>query len=428
VSRAPARLWIVWTLFIVYACTIPFHFSADTGQIAARLRYGVIYPFEAHDPFLLVSVPDFIGNILLFVPFGVLGAITLRARTRWWFARVVLLGFVLSAFDEALQLLTVDRVAALSDVLANTVGAAVGAIVYPGAVAGGRRALRPHGGSGLVTAPAFYPALVALIAAVVSVWEPFSFSTDLIEIAGKVRVFAHDPWAFTGITDEGVMALRFLLAGMAVYVWLGQTRYARHAAAAAVVTLTVGAVALEATQFIITARSPAAEDAFVMAAAACAGVGLARAGLHRAPPGVLMVLLLGATAVSAAMETLSPFALSDIHRDATLVPFLNYYTFTSLEVLSHSFELLLMYFPLGFCLPLIVKDRRLGWRAVLVAVLVMACAMEYMQGWIDGRYSDVTDIGITLLGAMFGTWVSGAGWDLFNQATFRKAGVACELF
>jgi glycopeptide antibiotics resistance protein len=411
----PAALWIAWTLFIVYACTIPFHFSADLSLIAGRLRYGVIYPWRARDPFVLVSVPDFIGNILLFVPFGVLGAVTLRPRSRGWFVWVVLLGCALSTIDEALQLLTDDRIAALSDILANTAGAAVGAIVCERVAATARRAMRMHDPSGLTSAPAFYPAMIAVIVLVVSVWEPFTFSTDVSEIAHKVRAFARDPWRYSGLNDEGVMALRFLLAGVAVHVWLRQTRYARYATAATLAALALAAVGLEGTQFIISSRTPAGEDAFVMVVGGMIGVLLARKEIHRARPAVLAGLLLTATAASAAMQTLSPFAIASFHRSVMLFPFLNYYKWTSLVLVSHTFELLLMYFPLGFCLPLVVTSRRLGWVAVLLTVLIMAASLEYLQGWIEGRYSDVTDLIISLLGAMIGAWAAGPGWDVFRK-------------
>ena len=44
-SRVPVALWFAWALFIVYACTIPFHFSdtpvTDAGIAVLGATIGV---------------------------------------------------------------------------------------------------------------------------------------------------------------------------------------------------------------------------------------------------------------------------------------------------------------------------------------------------------------------------------------------------
>ncbi|KQQ03916.1 MULTISPECIES: VanZ family protein [unclassified Rathayibacter] len=67
------------------------------------------------------------ANVLLFVPFGLLGALLLRAR---WTGLVILLGAAVSTVIETGQLVLLsDRFASLHDVLTNTIGAGVGAVV-----------------------------------------------------------------------------------------------------------------------------------------------------------------------------------------------------------------------------------------------------------------------------------------------------------
>ncbi|KQO39529.1 VanZ family protein [Aeromicrobium sp. Leaf245] len=64
------------------------------------------------------------ANVVLFVPLGWLAVALTRAR--WW--QVALLGFLLSSGIEVGQaLLRPDRFATVSDVVANTVGATLGA-------------------------------------------------------------------------------------------------------------------------------------------------------------------------------------------------------------------------------------------------------------------------------------------------------------
>jgi hypothetical protein len=36
----------------------------------------------------------------------------------------------------------------------------------------------------------------------------------------------------------------------------------------------------------------------------------------------------------------------------------------------------------------------------------MAAGLEYGQSWVVGRYSDITDAGVLVLGALAGAWAS----------------------
>lgn len=71
------------------------------------------------------SVVEWLSNVAMFVPFGYLTA-TLVERGPWRLA--TLAGFVLSVAVEASQLLFfAERTGSILDVMANTLGAAVGA-------------------------------------------------------------------------------------------------------------------------------------------------------------------------------------------------------------------------------------------------------------------------------------------------------------
>lgn len=92
-----------------------------TGIVATLARLvadgGVVTFSEAY------TVLEFLANVALFVPFGVL----------WQFAAprlrpmaVVALGLATSAGVELVQLLLPSRVSSVSDIVANTLGAALG--------------------------------------------------------------------------------------------------------------------------------------------------------------------------------------------------------------------------------------------------------------------------------------------------------------
>ena len=81
---------------------------------------------NAHGFPLSFSVTEFLANIALFVPFGIL--VGLLSRLRPW--TVVGLGLATSAVIELAQLLFLpDRVSDVRDLVANTLGTAVGVAV-----------------------------------------------------------------------------------------------------------------------------------------------------------------------------------------------------------------------------------------------------------------------------------------------------------
>lgn len=84
---------------------------------------------------------DVLGNVAVFVPFGaaLAKATLLRSRKgkrdgfwRWWL-KVSLVGFALSLFIEIGQLAIPGRVTDVDDVILNTVGTALGALIVWGA-------------------------------------------------------------------------------------------------------------------------------------------------------------------------------------------------------------------------------------------------------------------------------------------------------
>lgn len=69
------------------------------------------------------TVFEFLANIALFVPFGLLVAAAWPRTNAWW---IILLGFSASATIELVQTLLPSRYPTLSDVIANTLGAIIG--------------------------------------------------------------------------------------------------------------------------------------------------------------------------------------------------------------------------------------------------------------------------------------------------------------
>lgn len=97
--RLSTTLWLIWVLFIVYGCTIPFHFVSDWRLATAHWDMVTFDLFPVPGTGRL-SLPDFVGNLLLFMPFGVFGSLALRGRLWSRLIAVVALAAALSAAVE----------------------------------------------------------------------------------------------------------------------------------------------------------------------------------------------------------------------------------------------------------------------------------------------------------------------------------------
>lgn len=92
----------------------------DNGLLRSIAEVLARWPATA---WIDIDAVEFVANIALFVPLGVLG-ILLFGRQRWWL--VLLAGVVLTGGIEAAQFGIPNRVPDVRDLLANTLGTALG--------------------------------------------------------------------------------------------------------------------------------------------------------------------------------------------------------------------------------------------------------------------------------------------------------------
>ncbi len=70
---------------------------------------------------------EFGANILMFIPFGII--LTLRLRRPWWWLSVLIAAAVSGAVELAQGIFLPQRIPAWSDIVANTSGALIGALL-----------------------------------------------------------------------------------------------------------------------------------------------------------------------------------------------------------------------------------------------------------------------------------------------------------
>ena len=97
--------------------------ASAAGPLAALTRWLAAHGFA----WMTYSVIEFTANVALFVPIGLLVALTFRSL-RWW--HVVGGAAILAALAETAQaLLRPERFGTVQDVAANTTGAAIGFLI-----------------------------------------------------------------------------------------------------------------------------------------------------------------------------------------------------------------------------------------------------------------------------------------------------------
>ena len=100
--------------------------SPATSYGAVETISDLLESWGVPQPIADTGLIEFVLNVAMFVPPGATLAVLLP-RVAWW--QLSLVGLAGSVGIEVLQLLLPDRTASLSDVVANTVGLAAGALM-----------------------------------------------------------------------------------------------------------------------------------------------------------------------------------------------------------------------------------------------------------------------------------------------------------
>ncbi|MBO3086654.1 VanZ family protein [Cellulomonas fengjieae] len=127
-DRTPSARARTVTLALLVAYLVGLTRVTLWPRLGTEDPFGVVRTtlawLNAHSVPLTYEVTELVANIVLFVPFGILVALLLPRRPAW---TVIGLGLATSTVIELTQLVFLpDRVADVRDLVANTLGAAVG--------------------------------------------------------------------------------------------------------------------------------------------------------------------------------------------------------------------------------------------------------------------------------------------------------------
>ena len=396
-------LWLLFTLFIFYGALIPFDFIFSSQQVINRIENFNWMPFVDADG-SRHSIPDIVQNILFFVPFGFLGVLSFEKNKFFAVFIVTFFGFLISFNVEILQLLTRDRNTSVTDLASNTIGAGLGAIAA--FILFGMFSLMMKSASfrRAFNNKFYYLFILGFLVIAASSLQPFDFTLDVSTVWSGVKdAFAHSTALSGELTDELVVGLRFFLFTVIACLWLRSVNNSLWPIAGILLSASIG-VCLELAQFIVVSRTPTVQDLFVVVVACTLGGMLVSLVPKKISPLIWLIPLIVLTLISAAVQTLAPFEMRLQHVAMGMTPFLPYYNASTFTAIANFLEIIITYIPIGFMLQYAISSKRSAFLLIIIIVGVIAYSLEYAQGWIAGRYPDITDV----IGAILGASVAGS--------------------
>lgn len=386
-----------YAFFVVYGSLVPLDFQPlPLGEALARF---------AHIPYLNLGVDsraDWVANGVLYLPLGVLAARS--ARSLGLGAAAPVLAFaaavVLAVAVEFLQIFFPPRTVSLNDVLAESIGSALGVLAAPLAGRGVGRLL-----AALHRGPAVWgPRLLELYAVA---WLLLSlFPYDLLlssaELAAKLRSNLWGWWLAP--VDAGPLALLKLVVEAAVAAplgWLIVLRRRGGVGAAALAGAAAG-VALELAQLLLASGVSQGASVLARAAGFAAGAALAPrlaaggmpfvAGLLRRFTGLVVVTWLPLLAAvngwfSGPWHGLDGAALT--WEELRLLPFYYHYYTTESLALQSAGSVAMAYLPLAALVWAWGRPARTAAGWVLAAAALVEASKFFLGG---GRHPDPTNL------------------------------------
>ena len=353
-SRLQRRLfWLVLAL-IVYGSLFPFHYQAHTPSTADW--WQLLRP-EARP-----SRSDLLGNLLLFVPYGLLLASPAMRSRRLW----ALLGGAVLAFGlQYLQFWFPDRYPSGTDAVLNLAGMLCGL----GAGFLGAPWLQRWQPGDLPRAQFVVVATALMALWLLYRWFPLVPTLDLQNIKNGVKPLLH--WRETGAVD----VLRNL-AGWLVFLRLSRYSVLQRWRAWWFAAVCVAVLAVEPL-FLHNAISPANVIGL--------GLALALYPLLRSGPRTLMVITV-LLALSITVAALQPFSFSWVG-GFLWVPFAGSLGGDPIAAIPPLIEKLYLYGSLVFLV------RYLGVSHLVTVVILggFMFALEGVQQALPGRTPEITD-------------------------------------
>lgn len=420
--------------FAFYGSVLPFRFRRQPLD-GAWSAFLAILANPAPEYF---SRTNFLANALLFVPvgFALMGA-RFADRTRGWSSigitavAVLALSLAASTLAEFLQIFAPGRVPALSDIVAQTAGCAIGIAVWIGAgsrLSGWlRESVDRHRDDRFARALVVYGALWIFAGL-----APFDISVDIGLIARRFRTgmitlvpFGSPAPIGRQIWDAVASTLTTIPLGMLALV-VGRPTGTRRGAGLAWLLGAAGIAALEAAQIFVRSHAADVTDLLFgwvgLAIGVAAGVRIfGRTATPHSAPGRRQSFAIVLTCVWALVVCGYHWQPFDVSVDQaliraklqhlSLVPFASYQAGSELNAFANAISKIAVAVPLGLFAAWTIGPR--GLPPLMASWTVLATAffaiVEIGQLFVPSRVPDPADVMVGVaasLGGLFlGRWL-----------------------
>jgi glycopeptide antibiotics resistance protein len=402
-------LLVLWGLFIVYGTLLPFQFSTNGEYAQASLRRIWEHPWPNG------SRVDMVSNVLLFMPWGfLLAAWRMKCGTGFWAAAVLglLSGFLLSGAVECAQLFTPSRTTSLLDLLTNTAGSTLGAVigwpfarrVWPAMVGKFRQLTvqRPLTACGLAVAAGLTVAALA----------PFDISVQVSELKSAIRNARLIPFGST--LDGTVVPAKAWSSVSDLLVWMLAgglfalaAREAGRRGGQAIMLAVIAAVSLCLATELMQIVIPSHRFDLTTVLMALVGSTIGAVVSIRSRSRHAREWITPALCVWGGLAVLNFWAPPNFAwpgppflRPEWFVPFWSYYIRTNAAALGDVINQVLIFIPLGVLLA--AGSRR---RSILEAALIgfaVGLILEAGQVFLPERTAELTDALSASVGAGLG--------------------------
>jgi glycopeptide antibiotics resistance protein len=412
-------LLVLWGLFIFYGTLLPFEFSASGELISRKLKGVWERPLSG-------SWADVYANVLFFLPWGFLLAIWMARRGAGFIVCVVIAmctGAFLSCTVELLQLFAPSRSTSFVDLVTNSFGATVGALLgWPSArlvwpVASIR--LRQLIGA----RPLLACALLTCVALLGAGLSPFHFKPGVRDVKAAVKAARRIPFS---LPPEGRVRTAKPLnwaAEMLTWVLAGglfamAARESRQSAARAVgwsLAVAFGlSFAIESMQLAIPDRDVDVSSVVIALMGSIVGAIIVERAGHRDPKRLIIpAIAIWIVAVILALWNPPRFSWSAPSRlqPGVFIPFWSYFGSRSLADLADVISQVLIFMPLGALLA--ARTHRQSLVGALIAGFFFGVFLEIGQAFILDRSADISDAISAGAGAV-------AGWALWRWGEWTR--------
>ncbi|MGE0451423.1 MAG: VanZ family protein [Vicinamibacterales bacterium] len=274
------RVLSLYTAALVVIRLLPFDFSVDVGELAAKFRAGRIVPIPFGDVHTIGDLFWALGwDAGTMAP---VGALAVLAAARRGLARPVCVGIATGCFLvaalEVLQVFVITRYASITDVIVGALGILGGAAIVDRLAP----AVRHHAHRNRRTVEATWAAalMVWMGALLVYHWGPFTFDLDAHVVGLRLRTLSLVPFAgyYASRPDVAMeqFIVKFALAAPGGFLLARRLSLGRDSSNRIVLVL-VGMIAValltivEAVQVLLPGRVPDLGDIVVGVAGALAG-------------------------------------------------------------------------------------------------------------------------------------------------------------